>query len=469
MNRYENNRLLMTDSYKNSHFLQYPDDVQIVFSYIESRGGEFDEAVMFGLQAFLDRYWSQPITQQEVNAAQRVSAMHGVPFNREGWDIVLNEHDGYLPLEIRAVPEGTVVPVKNVLVTVHNTDARLPWLTSWAETQLLRAVWYPSTVATLSRSIKRVIKRSLERTGDVAGLPFKLHDFGARGVSSADSAAVGGAAHLVNFQGTDTMEALEFIMNFYDDRSLQPMTMAGFSIPASEHSTITSWGQQGELDAYRNMILKNGKPGALFACVSDSYDIWSALEMWKQLEPELLATGGTLVVRPDSGDPVQTPVQVVLRLIELFGSTVNDKGYRVLPDHIRVIQGDGVDQDSIQEILDRLEAAGVSADCIAFGMGGALLQKVNRDTMKWAMKCSAVVLENGEVHEVYKDPITDPGKASKRGVLDLVRDSNGEFHTVTVDADTLQQANSNSELITVYKDGVLKRTNITQVRQRAEL
>lgn len=471
MNTFENNRLLMTDSYKMSHFLQYPEDVRTVFSYIESRGGEYDEAVLFGLQAFLQRYWSTPITMSEVSMAERVCAAHGVPFNREGWNIILNECDGYLPLKIRAVPEGTPVPVKNVLVTVHNTNPRVPWLTSWAETQILRAVWYGSSVATVSRSIKRVIKDFLEETGDPAGLPFKLHDFGARGVSSPESAGIGGAAHLVNFAGTDTMEALEVIMDYYDDLDQQPFTMAGFSIPASEHSTMTSWGREGELDAFRNMIKQNGKPGALFACVSDSYNIWAALDMWKQLEPEILASGGTLVVRPDSGDPVDTPVRVAQRLIELFGSTTNSKGYRVLPDHIRVIQGDGVDLNSITEILTRLRALGISADNIAFGMGGALLQKVNRDTQKWTMKCSAVVLANGEVREVFKDPISDPGKASKRGVLDLVRDEEGNHLTTVVGPEPVQDApNSNSELVTVFCEGtVLNNTNITEIRKRAEL
>jgi len=229
--------LFNVDSYKVSMSEQYPPNTTGVYSYIEARGGRFDHTVFFGLQAFIKEYLLNPITQDEIDLAAELYAEHGEPFNRAGWEYILDQHGGRLPLRIRAVPEGTVVPIKNVLVTVENTDPAVPWLTTWAETAMLRGVWYPTTVATQSWTIKQIILDYLEKTGDPSTIGFKLHDFGARGVSSWESAGIGGAAHLVNFQGTDTVSSLLFARNYYSAR------MAGFSIPASEHSISCSYGK----------------------------------------------------------------------------------------------------------------------------------------------------------------------------------------------------------------------------------
>ena len=242
------NIILNSDSYKYSQFNQYPANTTGIYSYIESRGGKYDETVFFGLQAFIKEYLTAPITQDMIDEAELIITAHGEPFNRAGWEYILNEHNGYLPVRIRAVPEGTIVPVKNVLATIENTDPACYWLTSFLETALLRAIWYPTTVATNSREIKKLILDALEKTGDPTTIDFKLHDFGARGVSSLESAGIGGAAHLVNFMGTDTVEALLFARRYYN------ADMAGFSIPAMEHSTVTSWGRENEVASYRNMI-----------------------------------------------------------------------------------------------------------------------------------------------------------------------------------------------------------------------
>ena len=228
------NIILNTDSYKYSQYVQYPSGTEYIYSYIESRGGKFDETVFFGLQAFIKEYLTEPVTAEMIDEAEDIVVAHGEPFNREGWEYIVHEHKGILPVRIRAVPEGTVVPTKNVLVDIINTDPKCYWLTSFLETALLRAVWYPSTVATNSREIKKVILDALERTGTPADISFKLHDFGARGVSSLESAGIGGAAHLVNFMGTDTIEALLFARRYYYT------DMAGFSVPASEHSISAS-------------------------------------------------------------------------------------------------------------------------------------------------------------------------------------------------------------------------------------
>jgi len=455
-----NNIILNSDSYKYSQFNQYPEGTEYVYSYIESRGGKFDETVFFGLQAFIQEYLTRPITQSDIDEAEAIITAHGEPFNRAGWQRILDVFNGYLPVEIKAVSEGTVVPVGNVLVSIMNTDPQSYWLTSFLETALLRAVWYPTTVATNSREIKKVILDALERTGTPSDISFKLHDFGARGVSSLESAGIGGAAHLINFMGTDTVEALLFARRYYG------ADMAGFSVPAMEHSTVTSWGRRGEVDSYRNMVKKNGKPGGIVSAVSDSYDIYQACRLWgTELKQDVLDSGATLVVRPDSGYPADVVLSCVEILEEYFGSTLNEKGYKVL-NNVRVLQGDGINILSIVDILDTLEEEGFSADNVVFGQGGALLQIVNRDDQKFAMKCSAIRV-NGEWRDVYKDPITDHGKRSKRGRLELV-ERDGDI--LTIRAEEVDVHFDNVLLDVVFQDGnLVKYQNFEQIRALAEI
>lgn len=453
------NLILNTDSYKASHFLQYPPGTAEISAYVESRGGRFPHTLFFGLQALIKQYLLTPVTPDDIDTAEELLTTHGLPFNRPGWQRIVSAHGGYLPIEIAAVAEGEVVPTHNVLVQVRNTDPELPWITSYIETALLRAIWYPTTVATLSFAAKRIIRRHLERTSDDAEgqIPFKLHDFGARGVSSLESAMLGGMAHLVNFQGTDTVSALIGARRYYG------AAMAGFSIPAAEHSTITAWGREREADAYANMIAQFGGPGKIVAVVSDSYDIFNAVSaLWGgTLKDRVLRSGATLVVRPDSGNPSEVVVEVARRLADAFGTSINKAGYAVLNPCVRIIQGDGMDLEQIDVVLTALAAAGFSADNVAFGMGGGLLQKVDRDTMKWAMKASAIRIA-GVWHDVYKDPVTDPGKVSKKGRLALVRDAQG-WRTVPAG-----QAHGD-RLVPVYRDGrLLRETTLDAVRARAD-
>lgn len=445
------NLILNTDSYKTSHYLQYPPNTTNVHSYIESRGGAWTKLRFFGLQHLLKEYLSQPIISADVDRAEKLLTAHGVPFNRADWDYIVDEHAGYLPLLIRAIPEGTIVPTHVPLVTVEATDDRCFWLVSYVEPLLLK-LWYPTTVATLSYNIRETIKRYLLATADnLDGLPFKLHDFGCRGVSSVESAGIGGLAHLVNFMGTDTIPALVFAEQYYGQSEDAP---AGFSIPAAEHSTITAWGKDGEVDAFRNMLTQFAKPGAILAVVSDSYDIYNAVDnLWGQtLRQEVVESGATLVVRPDSGDPAAVVLKCA-QLLELrFGTTVNTKGFKML-NNVRLIQGDGVNATSIEQILEALKKAGFSADNIAFGMGGGLLQQVDRDTLKFAMKASAAKVD-GEWRDVYKDPITDPGKTSKKGRQDTVMcASTGAIGAYSYDKPTT--VDCPSIMRTVFKNGKL--------------
>lgn len=456
------NLLLDTDSYKASHWLQYPPGTTYVHSYIESRGGRFDRTVFFGLQMWLKQYLSKPITQEMIDEAETFWTAHGEPFNRAGWEYILHAHGGKLPVTIRAVTEGSVIPVHNVLLTIENTDPECFWLPSFLETALLRAVWYPTTVATVSWHAKQIIRNALVKSADEVEqqLLFKLHDFGARGTSSQESAAIGGAAHLVNFMGSDTVSGVLAANKFYNEK------MSAFSIPAAEHSTITSWGRDREDAAYANMIRQFAKPGSLVAVVSDSYDVMNATRnIWgTKLKDMVVNSGATLVVRPDSGDPLVVPVDVVEALSEKFGFTVNSKGYKVLPNCVRVIQGDGITVESLPKILDNLLNRGFSADNMAFGMGGGLLQQVNRDTQKFAMKCSAVCIDN-VWQDVFKDPVTDPGKRSKRGRLMLTRET-GKYTTMNLHTG-FDWSNMLNE---VWRDGTLKHeTSFAEVRARANM
>jgi nicotinamide phosphoribosyltransferase len=462
--------IIHTDSYKFSQWVQYPAGTTHISSYIESRGGE-DESVFFGLQAFMKDYLTTPITMADVNRAEKIVTAHGLPFNRAGWEIIVNEYNGMLPVEIEAVPEGTVMPTHNVQVQVVNTDPRLWWLTSYLETALLRGIWYPSTVATKSRKMKKIIKAALERSSDVpvdAQINFKLHDFGARGASSTETAILGGMAHLVNFMGTDTAEALVGVMAYYNTDEV-----VGFSIPASEHSTITSWGRENEVQAFDNMINQFAGEGKLYACVSDSFDIYKACsDLWgTELKDKIIASGGTLVVRPDSGDPTVVPITVIEILMEKFGYNVNSKGFRVLPPYIRVIQGDGINEKSLPIILDSMLAKNISADNIAFGMGGGLLQAWNRDTLKYAMKASAIKGADGVWTGFAKDPVTDHGKKSKMGRLALVKEAGFGVpeYIRTVPEEYIAEFTATNLLRTVFRNGViLVEDDFATIRERAK-
>lgn len=368
-----------------------------------------------------------------------------MPSAARRWEYILNTHGGKLPVIIKAVPEGTTVPVKNVLMTVVNTDPKCYWLTNYLETLLVQ-VWYPMTVATQSREQKKVIvdylektgcgtdfldvmwHRALRRTATVARCRspppppphavaarrhlylspltahllrrrrFQLNDFGCRGVSSMETAAIGGAAHLVNFGGSDTMPGLCCLVEYY---GLKLEHALGTSIPAAEHSTITSWTKDGELEAFKNMLTQY--PKGLVAVVSDSYDIYNACKnLWgKELIDLIKSREGRLVVRPDSGDPPVIVCEVLEILIEKFGCTTTSTGHKLLPPQIRVIQGDGVSYETLSTILAAMEAKGYAAGNVAFGSGGALLQKLNRDTQKCAFKCCEAIV-NGEKRNVFK-------------------------------------------------------------------
>lgn len=450
--------LFNTDSYKLSQFKQYPPKTVRLSSYIESRGGEYKETLFFGLQMLLGKLKAP--TRKQVNKRAMMAKAHGVSFNREGWLAVADL--GYLPVRIQAVKEGTILPTKNVLVQITNTLPGFHWLVSYLETMLLRGVWYPTTVATRSRKIKNILKGYLNLTADdTSALEFMLHDFGARGASSYETAGIGGTAHLVNFRGTDTLAALDFAFEYYAE------AMAGFSVDAMEHSTVTSWGRDGEAASYENMIDNCSKPGSIYSIVSDSYDIFNAVKniFGDKLKDKIENLGGRLVIRPDSGDPVTVILQLLSILEEKFGVTVNTKGYKVLPPYLRILQGDGIDEHSIEAICIAILAAGYSVENLVFGMGGMLLQGMTRDTLKFAMKASAIKASNDFWADVVKDPVTDPGKKSKAGRLALVYNNKTGWQTIR-ETDLSDRVNM---LEDVFVDGkIVRDQTLSEIRALAD-
>uniref|UniRef100_A0A8C9V621 Nicotinamide phosphoribosyltransferase n=1 Tax=Scleropages formosus TaxID=113540 RepID=A0A8C9V621_SCLFO len=454
-------------SFQITHYKQYPPNVTKVYSYFECRRrneAQFSEVVFFGLQYLLKKYLAGPVvTEEKIQEAKVFYQLHfrQAVFDEEGWRKILEKYDGRLPIRIKAVPEGKVIPRGNVLFTVENTDPDFFWLTNYIETMLVQ-MWYPITVATISREFKKILAKHLKATsGSLEGLDFKLHDFGYRGVSSQESAALGGAAHLVNFCSTDTVAGVLMAQRYYG------CPMAGFSIPAAEHSTIISWGRHREKEAFESLL--DQFPTGCVSVVSDSYDIFNACKhIWGgKLRERVLERGddSTLVIRPDSGDPAETVIEVIRILEECFGSSVNSVGYKLLPSNLRIIQGDGIDLSSVKEILEKLRDEGWSMENVLFGCGSSLLQKINRDTLNCAFKCSYVE-SNGKGMDVYKQPITDPSKRSKRGRLSLRRNSDGFIETVEHGVGKPEE----DMLVTVFENGsILQDYLLEEIRKNALL
>lgn len=430
------NIIQMTDSYKVAHHGMYPPDCEMVYSYFESRpGAEYDKTVFFGLQYTLQEYLAGVVvTQEMIDAVAPVYESHfGDPtiFNRAGWEHIVNVHGGKLPLRIKAVPEGTPVPVGNVLMTVENTDPACWWLTNYVES-LLTHVWYPSTVATLSWNVREMMSSYIDGTGgDQAAVDFMLHDFGYRGATTNEAAAIGGAGHLINFLGTDTVPAMILLAEFYK------ATSVAFSVAATEHSVMTAEGEGNDVKVLDRLLTQY--PTGILSVVADSYDIYKFTDEVCARKDQIMAREGRFVLRPDSTtDKHDTPAKLVIDLFErlwnTFGGTTqkgrngrSKQDFRVLDDHVRILWGDGIDRMGINNILWTAEQAGIAAENFVFGMGGGLLQKVNRDTQRFAFKCSAQ-RRNGEWHKISKNPL-DTSKKSKAGRLALVK-SGDQFVTV---------------------------------------
>jgi len=442
----------MTDSYKLEHHGMELPGTDGAVAYFEARkGAKYERTTFFGLQYLIKKYLLRPVTKADVDKAEMLAMMHEGPdcdFDRSRWDYIVEFHGGKLPVVIEAVPEGTVVPTDNVLLQIFSLDPKCHWLGNHLET-IITHVWAGSTIATHSREVKEFLKKELDITcndgANFGGLPFMLHDFGMRGVSSLESAGVGGLSHLINFQGTDTIIALKYAIVFYG-----ATTAVGYSVKATEHSIMTQRGAEHEREVVQYLLKKYNK--GILSMVADSYDYKRFVEqiIGKEFKQLVLDREGKLVVRPDSGDPLELMPWTLNSLGESFGFTVNKKGYKVLNPKVGVIWGDGIDFAMLKQIVQVCREAGWSTENLVFGMGGGLLQKVNRDVQRFAFKACAKRY-NGIWNDVWKDP-TDKSKISKRGIQKLVK-VDGAYKTVR--ADDPAYASLPNEMKKVYDTGAL--------------
>mmetsp|Transcript_21608 Transcript_21608/g.30033 ORF Transcript_21608/g.30033 Transcript_21608/m.30033 type:complete len:563 (+) Transcript_21608:171-1859(+) len=421
---------ILTDSYKAGHFMMYPNSKKMV-AYGEFRkgfmgkDGKHDEVdkrlIVYGVRYIVETFIHKQWTMKDVDDITLFYKQHKAPlatpypFPEDLFRKFVAENDGYFPVRLEALPEGTVVTAH---VPVYQITAEEPYspLCTFLET-LLTQIWYPSTVATLSRRCKDLISDAFNKTVDEENfflLGSRLHDFGFRGCTCTEQSVLGGCAHLLNFDGTDTMSAAYYAQFF-----LNGGLPVGNSIPATEHSVMTSW--ETEKQAMENMATKFGD--GLFAVVMDAYDYLEALEkvLPAGIEIKSKHESGYLVIRPDSGDPTEAIIDGLKALEKVCGVNVNKKGYKVIQG-AGIIQGDGIGIHTIGKILDAVAAHGYSAQSVGFGMGGGLLQKVNRDTMSFATKLSYIHVQGQEKgRNIMKAPKTDPAKISLPGILQVER------------------------------------------------
>ncbi|KAJ2783880.1 hypothetical protein H4R18_001436 [Coemansia javaensis] len=415
---------LLTDSYKASHAALYPDAQQAV-AYAEFRHGlnkdaEDERIVFYGLRYVIEEYVQRQWTERDVDAAAAFFSTHNAghtpfPFPRDLFLRFVRERNGYFPVRIQALPEGSVVYPHTPVIQI-TADGEYAGLVTYLETVLLMT-WYPSTVATVSRRAWAVVRRYYELTVDRAAwgatLGSRLHDFGFRACTCVEQSMLGGAAHLLSFDGTDTLSAA-----YYVQHRLNGGRAVGTSIPATEHSVMMAF--RSEREAVLRLIAEYG--AGAYACVMDSYDYTRALaEVLPAVAERKLARGGFLVVRPDSGDQVAAVLAGLRAAERVFGSTVNGRGFRVIRG-AGVIQGDGVTPALLERILAAVRAAGFSAECVAFGMGGELLQKINRDSASMAVKLSAITYADGSARDIMKFPAAGPGKTSLPGRFAVLAD-----------------------------------------------
>ena len=460
--------ILRVDSYKFSHFMAYPDEnIQGMTSYGEARVPSSTVVVPFGIQILLKRYLSQTITMADVDAAEAFSTAHfgRTLFDRAGWEKVVTVYKGRLPLIIRATPEGMPIRGGQPIYSVTVLDPDLYYMSASFETMIQRGVWYPTTIATQDHEIKRLIRsRYVKTDADMNLLPFSLHDFGGRGVTCAEQAEIGGASHTVHFMGSDTVEGIIAANFFYRE------AMSAFSVYATEHAIECSFGR-GTDDALRYIRkqLKNAQPGGIVSIVIDGYDVYREAELLcTVLKDEIIASQAKVVFRPDSGDMMEV-IPRILRMQEMaFGTRLTSKGFKQI-NNVGIIQGDGVDHDAIVAVLDMIIGMGYAADCVIFGSGGALLQKVNRDTLSFAQKACAILVD-GEWRGIAKDPVTDHGKRSKEGILTLVRSRmTGELATARLDTGPLNEDFEDVHQLVYYLGALYNETTLADVRQRAQV
>ena len=474
------NPLLLTDGYKLDHRRQYPAGTTLVYSNWtprKSRVDNIEEVVFFGLQYFLKRYvlhdfeehfFKRPKGEVVAEYAARVNAYLGP--NSVGTDHVAALHDlGYIPMSFKALPEGARVPIRVPMFTMVNTLPQFFWLTNYFETLLSAVVWMPCNSATIARQYRTILDAAAAKTSSTPEfVDWQGHDFSMRGMAGIDASLMSGAAHLLSFSGSDTIPAVDWLERYYN-ADAQAKLVAG-SVAATEHSVMSMGTQTDELETFRRLI-EDVYPSGIVSIVSDTWDLWQVLtEYLPALKDKVLARDGKVVVRPDSGDPVDiicgsldsardddTPLSeherkgVIELLWEVFGGTTNAKGYRELDPHIGAIYGDSITLDRAQAICDRLAAKGFASTNVVLGVGSFTYQYNTRDTFGFAMKATYGEVD-GEGRAIFKDPVTDDGtKKSARGLVRVERE--GDTY-VLHDEQTWDQE-ARGELREVFRDGKL--------------
>lgn len=428
------NFILQCDSYKLHHFAEYPADTENIYSTVVPRKGNkyTNEIVAAGATLAARLLAEVTITMEMIDEAEVEVNQYGYDFNRKDWEVIVNEFGGKLPLAVFGVEEGRVVKPNTPILGIVNTDKRFFWLVSYVETVVQRIMWKMTTVATMCRGLRKSIREAMITTGaDLAMLPYKLHNFGDRGADGPDAALIAGVAHAMLFAGSDCLGANRLIKNLYGtDKAYLS------SVDATEHSVMCSHSDAEAKDDFGAAVMsverleeavartKRGIGIPLQSVVIDTYDDERFVSEYlgKRLKDRILASGGCLVARPDSGNPLTKPIEIIALLDKAFGAEFNDKGFLVLHPSVRVIQGDGINQDSIPIILHNIIAFGYSMDNLVLGMGGGMTHGPGRDEFSFSMKATARF--NGKDWiSLLKEPKTDSGKKSLSG---LVRCYEGE-------------------------------------------
>lgn len=482
------NFILNADSYKLGHGFMMKEGVQALESNIIARKpSKFSShVVMMGLQIFVQEYLDITITAADVDEAEIEANERGDDFDRDFWDHIVNVHKGKLPLHIRAVPEGTVVPVGMPLVRSFSTDPRTMVLASFVETQLQRAIWFQTTVASNARSIKEFLADTMERHAGHRFVDYHLHNFGCRGASSYETAMLAGVAHAALFSGSDCLLANRSIKHYYNTN--KPYVS---SVMASEHSATCSNSDAEKRDDFPMAVkmvrlwekkvdkfIANGSVGAppIVSVVIDTYDAYRFVREFigtrlKSTIEEIAAKcpSAKLVMRPDSGNPLTMPIEIVTILMEKFGSVLNANGMKVLPSFIGVLQGDGVNEGSIREIVHNLEKENYSLENLIFGMGGKNSHvEGGRDAYSFAQKGCAQQLADGTWEDLFKNPITDLTKTSLRGRVTTYKcKESGKMMAERIE---LQEVNPFLEdmMVDIYVNGdIMNLSSFDDVRARA--
>ncbi|MFT5908800.1 MAG: nicotinamide phosphoribosyltransferase [Paraglaciecola sp.] len=480
------NVLHLTDGYKVDHRNQYPTRTELVYSNWTPRKSRIegvDKVVFFGLQYFIKQYLQEEFNQNfferpkaKVIAKYRRRINHYLGKEAITYDHVEALYDlGYLPIEIKALPEGTLVPIRTAMFTMKNTLPEFFWITNFLETIFSCILWMPCTSATMALEYRKILNKYAEMTGgDAEFVPFQAHDFSFRGMAGMEAAMMSGAAHLLSFAGTDSIPAVDFLEEFY--KADCEKELVGSSVPATEHSVMCMGMQDEEIDTFRRLINETYSKG-IVSIVSDTWDFWQVItEFLVELKPEILVRDGKVVIRPDSGDPVKIICGdsnaavgspefkgAVECLWEIFGGTISEKGYKILEEHIGLIYGDSITLERCERICKILETKGFASTNVVFGIGSYTYQYVTRDTFGFAMKATYGIV-NGEGRAIFKNPKTDDGtKKSAKGMLRIDR-VEGEL---VMRDEVTDEEEKGGLLEVVYRDGkLLKETSLGEVRAR---